>query len=196
MAADVLQFALELTNAPSDDASIRLELSLSRSAQAHASRATASRASTCLASEVCPRAREAGQTIDVLGKLYLQGSFTRPSMPGENVEDEGSTVQDLDPQLLLKPTLLARREFVIKDDRVQGELVGNCLQLGDLALAYVGARVDRRQPLPSLPYNLCASRARQFGQLGQGIIQAPATPLFSDFDAYEEDPFGATVPAE
>ena len=102
--ADLFQLAFEVGDACADGAAVDFQLRFARAAQADsAGRAGASAAAACLAGQVRPLTGKARQEILVLRQFHLQHALAGVRMLGENVENQGGTVEDAD--------LLAERLF-------------------------------------------------------------------------------------
>ena len=65
-----------------------------------------------------------------------------------------------------------RRELVVDDQRLGARALERLLQLLELALADVGARVGPLAVLDELGHRLDAGRARELAQLGEGGVDA------------------------
>ena len=90
--------------------------------------------------EVRPHAGQARQRVLELRQLDLQPRFARARAAREDVEDQLRAVHHLDAERLLEIAHLRRREVVVEDGHVGLALLGQRLQLFDLALADERAR--------------------------------------------------------
>jgi hypothetical protein len=97
MLAHLLQLALQAGDLVADEAAVRLELRLAGATGADPPLQTL---------EVRPLARQPRQEVLVLGELDLEGSLAGVGVLGEDVEDEGGAVEDLDLERFLQVALL------------------------------------------------------------------------------------------
>jgi hypothetical protein len=117
VAVHLLELGLEVRDPLAGLTAVGLQLGLARPAQPHATRLhTASTAG--LAGEVGPHPGQAGQAVFELGELDLEPALVRLGTAGEDVEDEGRPVDDLDVEGLLEVTKLGGRELVVADDHL------------------------------------------------------------------------------
>ena len=105
-------------------------------------------------------------------------------MSAEHIQDQRSTVDDLDLGLLavasespgrerrLQVALLRRRQFVVEDNDTGVPFLDQFLQLVQLALADVGGR-EPVGPLVYGSHHFGASRLGEVPQLAQRVIQRP-----------------------
>ncbi len=168
LAAHLLDLALEAGDAVADQAAVGLELGLAGAAGADAGAEPF---------EVRPLTTQAGKDVLVLGELDLQEALTGAGVLGENVEDEGGTVNDFDVEGVLQVALLGGGQFVIEDDRgVRGfGLLGD--DLLELALADVGGGVVAVEALDGLADNVSARGAGEEAELFEGGFSAPAAAI-------------------
>ena len=145
MALHALQLATDLHDSPADDATVRLELCLTRPARADA---------TAEPLQVRPLPDQSGQQIRELGQLDLQLALAGARALGEDVQDESGAVDDLDPEGFRDIALLDRRERVVGDE-VEARRGGGAL---------LGHPLD----------HLRAGGAGEAFQLGQGLLDLPA----------------------
>ena len=119
---DVGKALFEERHAVEDDAAVHFELCLARTSQAHTSAFASSGTSgaTALTLKVRPKALQAGEHIAVLSQLHLRLGVGGLRPHGKDVEDEGSTVEDLHFQLLLDVPQLLGGKFVVEDDHSHG----------------------------------------------------------------------------
>src|SRR5688500_412096 len=105
-------------DAAADIAAVNFKLRFTRAAHTNTTCAT-TRAATHLARKMRPLAGEAGKTIFILGQFDLQRAFTGAGMTGKDIENEGGAIKQFDifTQTLGQFALMARREFIVKDDR-------------------------------------------------------------------------------
>ena len=140
-------------------------------------------ASHAVRSEVGPHAAQARVQVLVLGETHLQTPLLGGGVQGEDVQNEGRTVDDLHGLVhdLLQIGLLGRCQLIVEDNEVG--LVRPC-QLGDfvgLARADEGSRVGR---VPSRwvvdGHHIGSGRIGQTFQLSQGRVQGPRQPRALD----------------
>src|SRR6185369_1251945 len=87
--------------------------------------------------QVGPQLREARQLVFQLGKLDLEPALVGLGVEREDVEDQPAAIDDLDVQEALERLLLARRELVVGDKKVEAGLALRLGELLGLALADV-----------------------------------------------------------
>ena len=156
----LLQPFLEDGDPCAGKATVGFELRLTRAA-ASGARATAQ------ALEVRPHAAHARKVVVELRELDLELSLGGHGVLGEDVEDQLRAIDDAHVERVLEPPLLARVEVVVDDHRLGLLLLHGRLQLGELALADVGARVGGGALLDDLAHRLDARGAHQLGDLVQ-----------------------------
>ena len=130
-------------HAVQDDASVHLQLRLTRSTQTHRAFPTAGARAASLSFEVRPQALQAGQHVLVLRQLYLRLGVGRLCPHGEDVEDERRAVQYLHLQCTFDIAYLLGGQLVVEDDHAHFAfrfllLLDVCLYLVQLSLAHVG----------------------------------------------------------
>jgi hypothetical protein len=107
---------------------------------------------------------------------------------GEDVEDEGGPVDDLDLDDLLELTQLAGRELTVADDRVGAGGPHDVAELVGLAGADVRRRVRLVAALDHALEHLRTRGLGQGGELGErvlGVTQRPAGPHADEDDALQ-----------
>ena len=109
----------------------------------------------------------ARQVVLELGELDLELALGADGVLGEDVEDQLRAVDDASLERVLEQPLLGRLELVVDDQHVRGRLAERLLQLLELPLADVRARVGPRAVLDDLVDGLDAGRPGQLAQLGQ-----------------------------
>jgi len=119
---------------------------------------------------VLPQAAHPRQVVVELRELDLELALGADGMLGEDVEDQLRAVDDPRRKLVLERALLHRAELVVdeQDVRLRGRI--RLLQLGELALADVGARIGPGPVLHHRPERLDPGRARQLLELGQLVL--------------------------
>ena len=165
MALHALQLATDLHDSPADDATVRLELCLTRPARADA---------TAEPLQVRPLPDQSGQQIRELGQLDLQLALAGARALGEDVQDESGAVDDLDPEGFRDIALLDRRERVVGDEDVGAALARHLRDLVHLAASEVEARRGGGALLGHPLDHLRAGGAGEAFQLGQGLLDLPA----------------------
>ena len=124
--------AAEHRRAAAREAAVGLELRL-----AGASRADAA----AEALEVLPHAPHARQVVLELRELDLELSLGGHRVLGEDVEDQLRAIDDARVERVLERALLRRVELVVDEEHLGARLLVRALQLLELPLAHVGARV-------------------------------------------------------
>ena len=150
-------------HAPARQPAVGLELAL-----AGASRPDAA----AEALEVLPQAPHARQVVLELRQLDLELALGADGVLGEDVEDQLRPVDHTRLQRVLERSLLHGRELVVDDQRLRARALERLLQLLELALADVGARVGPLAVLDELGHRLDAGGARELSQLGEGGVDA------------------------
>jgi hypothetical protein len=129
---NTLNLRLQLLQPSSDQPSVSLDLSLSRSSGPNAATQTF---------KVSPLTREARQQVLVLREIDLKASLTRPCSRSEHIENQGGPVEYLSTaQLVFKVTLLCWCQLVIANDRVDIETTTSLVKLFDFALTKIRVR--------------------------------------------------------
>ena len=162
---DVVELRAHLLDLLADEAPVRLELALTRSAGPDA---------TTGAREVGPHPRQPRQVVFERGQLDLQAPLARPCVPREDVDDQRRTVEHLAVEQRLEATLLVRGELVVDDEQV--EVAGRLLvdQLRRAALAEVPHRVGIGAALVRAAHHGGPGRLGQGGELRQRALHRPA----------------------
>lgn len=170
-----LQLRLELLQPTSNQASVRLDLGLSRSSCSYAS---------AEAFKVRPLSCKARQQILVLGELNLKASLPCPGSRSEHVEDQSGSVENLAlSQRVLEVTLLCWGQLIITDDSIDFETMTCLAELSKFALTQIrmgrsihalGDTTDNRRP----------RGPRQLRQLIQRFLRAQQGPLPLECYAY------------
>jgi hypothetical protein len=169
---------------------VGLELGLTRTAQADAAVA-AGRAAGLPAHRLTPTA-QARQQVLQLRQLDLGLALLALRVLGEDVQDQGDPVDDLDLGLGLQVAQLAGRELAVADDGVGTGRGHDSAQVADLAPADVRGRVG---PLPALDQpveHLRAGRVGQRRQFGERVLRVLDGALGPHPD--EDHPFEAELP--
>jgi hypothetical protein len=137
---------------------------------------------------VAPLAGESRQEILVLRQLDLQAAFAGAGASGEDVEDEGSAVEDLDGEGVFEVALLSRAELIVEDHEGVVELGALGFQLGQLALADVGGRVGLFELLDGAADDAGAGGVGEEGELIEGGLAGEGSGLALDLDGDEVGP--------
>ena len=115
--------------------------------------------------EVLPEAAHAREVVLELRQLDLELALGADGVLGEDVEDQLRAVDYPRLQRILELALLHRRELVVDDQRLGARALERLLQLLELALADVGARIGPLAVLDELGHRLDARGARELAQL-------------------------------
>ncbi len=133
-ALELLEPAPELADAAPREPAVSLELRLAGAARPD---------SAAEALEVLPHAAHPGEVVLELCQLDLELAFGARRVLGEDVQDELRTVDHAQLELVLQTALLARIEVVVDDERLGVRAGDRLLQLDELPLSHVGARIRR-----------------------------------------------------
>src|SRR5690606_21823687 len=133
-------------HAVADPAAIELDLGLTRAAGSHARARRADLTTGLAAHRVTPTA-QAWEEVFELRQFDLRLALARLGVLGEDVEDDGGSVDDLHLDDVLQSAALARRELGIGDHRVGADRVDDLLQLFGLAAADIGRGIRVRAAL-------------------------------------------------
>src|SRR5262249_37738061 len=107
-----------------------------------------------------------------LRKLDLELALGADGVLGEDVENQLRAVDHTRLERVLKRFLLHRGELVVDDQRLGARGLERVLQLLELALADVGARVRPVAVLDQLGHGLDACGPRELRQLGELVVGA------------------------
>ena len=122
-----------------DPTSIGLDTRLTRTTTADTGAAGSS--TTSLTGETLPPTTQPLFQIGELGKFHLGLALGTASMLGEDVEDEGRAIHDLDPHSVLEVAQLGCGEFAVTDDGVGTGGTDQVCQFAYLATAQVGGGI-------------------------------------------------------
>ena len=128
-----------------------------------------------------------------LGQLDLQLAFPRAGALGENIENEGSAIEDFAIKDLLQISALRRRKLVVENDGINVSAPAMLGKLIGLAFADERAGAGGSHFLGAVAHDFCTGSGGQFGKFLQGITDLPRLPRFQ-FNSYQENSFGASVP--
>jgi hypothetical protein len=139
---------------------------------------------------VGPHARQPRQRVLELGELHLHLGLAAAGSRGEDVENQLGPVDDPRADDVLDVLALTGRELVVEDDERRLLLGDQRLELLDLALAEVRARVRTVELLRELADDLGTRRVGKALELAQVLVErlARARPLERRSD--EERPLG------
>lgn len=154
LTTDLFDLTFQSADLVADEAAVGLQLGLARATSTDAA---------LQPFQVGPLAAEAGEDVFVLSELDLEPALAGAGMLGEDVQNEGCTIEDLDLQGLLQVTLLGGAEFVVEDDGGKREFVTTGGDLLDFALTDVGGRMGAVEPLNGAANDGGARRAGQEG---------------------------------
>jgi hypothetical protein len=128
---------------------------------------------------VGPLSAKAGEDVLVLGQLHLEAALTGAGVLGENVEDQGGAVEDLDVELAFEVALLRRAQLVVEDDGgvIRGSALGDYLL--ELALADIGRRVEGLEALGGAADDVGAGGLGEELKLFEGGVGVPAAPAWA-----------------
>ena len=114
-----------------------------------------------------PHAAHARQVVLELGELDLELALGADGVLGEDVQDQLRAVDDTCLERVLEQALLGRPELVVDDQHVGGGVPERLLELVELALADVAARVGARAVLDDLLHGRDAGGARELAEFGE-----------------------------
>ena len=175
---DLLQLGLQIADPLSQQAPVRLELRLPRSAGTDRPIGPF---------EVRPHPAQTGKEVLVLGQLDLQAGLASARAPHKDVEDQLRAVDDTHPEDLLEVAALGWREVVVDDHGVGMSGLHGGGHLLRLSLPHQSRRVRPRAALDdSGTHDLPISGAHQSTNLVQGTVVFGT--LVAQQDAADEDP--------
>ena len=139
---------------------------------------------------MAPHAAQAGVEVLVLGQAHLQAALLGGGVQGEDVEDQGGSVDNLDrlAQELFQVGLLAGGELVVEDHEVDVEALHQGGELVCLARPDEGARVGGLHALADRAHDLGASGVHQALELGEALLEGPVK--VPPVDAHEHSALG------
>ena len=164
----LLDLAAQLGDAGVDPAAVELDLRLTGAARADA--LAAGGPATGLARHRLTPAAQARQEVLQLGQLDLGLALPALRVLGEDVEDQGGAVDDLDLDDVLEGAALARGELAVADDGVGALGDDDVAQLDGLALAEVGGRVGVGPALDDAVEHLGAGGLGERGELAHRVL--------------------------
>ena len=154
-----MQAVLQQLDAQADEPAVGLELRLARAAHADA-------AAELL--EVGPQVGQARQRVLELRELHLHPGLGAPRAHGEDVEDQLGPVDHAAAELELEVLPLRGAELVVEDEHGRVLLLGEELQLVELALAHVGGGIGTVDVLRELADDDGAGGVGQALELARG----------------------------
>ncbi len=160
--AQVLQASSQERDSSPRQATVGLELRLSRAARADTAAETL---------EVLPHSPHARQVVLELRELDLELAFSAQRVLGEDVEDQLCAIDDTSLERVLEGALLRRVELAVDEEHLRARLLVGALQLLELALAEIRSPVGARPVLDGRPDRLDERRARKLPQLGQLVVR-------------------------
>ena len=150
------------------DPPVGLELGLAGAARSDAGAERTGAAAEAL--EVLPHPAHPRQVVLELRELDLELSLGAPRMLGEDVEDQLRPVDDARRKRVLERLLLGRLELVVDDQHLGLGVLVRLLQLLELPLADVRARIRARTLLDELADRLDARGAGELAQLAELLL--------------------------
>ncbi|MBA7695711.1 hypothetical protein ES703_104346 [subsurface metagenome] len=158
---DVFQLAFELTDARPNEATIRFDLGLAGAAP--------SADAAHLSLQVGPLPGQPGEQVLQLCQLYLGLGLPGSGVPGEDIDDKPTAVNDLDavPGCALEVLLLRGGQVVIEDNQVTPQFIGLPHEGFGFALADEGGGIGADPGLHNLSHYLSAGGFGQQAQLRQ-----------------------------
>ena len=149
---------LQQRDPPPRQPAVGLELALARAPRADAAAEPL---------EVLPHAAHAREVVLELRELDLELALARDGVLREDVEDQLRPVDDARVQGVFESPLLRRRELAVDDEHLRARVVERRLQLLELPLAHVRARVRLRPVLNELADGVDARGPGQLVKLGE-----------------------------
>ena len=117
-----------------------------------------------------PHAAHTREVVLQLSELNLELSLGGDGVLREDVENELRPVDHAQLELVLEPPLLAGIEIAVDDQRLGLHARNGLLELGQLSLADVRARIGRRPPLNYLTNGLDPRGAHELPHLPQLLV--------------------------
>src|SRR5699024_8157051 len=167
-----------------DTAAVGLDLGLTGTTQTHA---TVTSASGLPGQRVTPAAQSWQQVVE-LGEFDLGLALAASGVLGEDVQDEGGAVDDLDIHHVLQLDQLARGEFPVADDGVGTGRGDDVTEFGGLALTDVGGRVRFGAALGESFQDQSACGFGQGCELGErvgGLFLCATVPHTDEDDTFQ-----------
>jgi len=182
--ADVLQFGLELVDAPHQATSIDLELRLARSTRTDARRAGGHAAR--LLRQLLALAPQTRKSVPQQRQLDLGLALLAVCVLGEDVENHRRAVDGRAAEHFFEVELLCRRQLVVEHDGVGVDGQRDLAQLVDLAFADVGCGIRTVAPLHDARHLVGAGGVDQLRQLVERRLDVvDSLAVEGDADEYE-----------
>ena len=112
-----------------------------------------------------------GQQVVQLRKLHLELPFPAAGPPGENIEDDLGTVDDLQVENLLEIAKLRGSEVVVKDHQIRACRVRLRANFMHLAASQKRGRIGIGRALQRRSHHLGSGADSKFLQFPQGILR-------------------------
>jgi hypothetical protein len=132
---------------------------------------------------VLPHAPHAGKVVLQLGELDLQLALGARGVLGEDVEDQLRAVDDAQLELVLEPALLAGVEVIVDEKGFRPAPRDRLLELGELPLPHVGARIGRGTALDELSDRFDAGGAQELPHFGELVVLVHSLAQHGDEEA-------------
>ncbi len=161
----------ELRHLLPDPAPVGLDLGLTGTAGGHAAAGGAGAATTHLPGERLAPAAQSRQHVLHLRERDLRLALAGLGVLGEDVQDQGRPVDDLDLDHVLQVDQLARGELTVADHGVGAAGGDDVAQVLGLAGTDVGGRVGLVTALDHAVQHLGAGRLGQGGELGHRVLR-------------------------
>ena len=168
MLLDLLEPAAKHNDPPVREPTVGLELRLAGPACADAGSDGTGTATEPL--EVLPHPAHPRQVVLELRELDLELALGARGVLGEDVEDQLRPVDDPRVERVLERPLLRRIELAVDEEHLRRSPCVLGLELLELALADIGARIGARSLLDELGDGLDESRPGELLQLGQLVV--------------------------
>ncbi len=187
MGAHAVQLTFDVSDAPVDFPTVRFQLRLTRTAQAHTA-ARPARTATCLASQMGPHPGQARHTILKLGQLNLELALARLSVLGKDIENERRPVDHFDvlAKYALQLSLVARRQLIIHDNHIGIQFFDQRLNLLHFARPHVGRRIGLVHPLERHADHIKARGVGQPLQLFQAFFNGQQRGYITQICSHKE----------
>ena len=171
-----IELPADLHHFPANGPPVGLELGLARAPRADAA---------AQALQVLPLAHEAREQIGKLGQLDLELALHGPRPLGEDVQDEGGAIDDLEAERPPEVSLLDGGERIVGDHEVGGLSLGRGLELVDLAFPEIELGRWRRAFLGDAAHHLRPRRLGQAAELVERFLDLEA-PLLGQSQRREQ----------
>jgi hypothetical protein len=132
---------------------------------------------------VLPHAAHARKVVLELRKLDLELALGARGVLREDVEDELRAVDHAQLELVFETALLTRVEVIVDDERLGLRAGHRLLQLDELSLSHVGARIRRRPALHERSDRLDSCGPQKLPHLGELVLFVNALGQHGDEEA-------------